>query len=399
MLYLYSPLPPAKSGPADYLATLLENVEREAGAGIKDSLTLLYEASVAPRPDKLHDMGWNIRDYKGLLPRAKDVCVYFLASNPHHYFIYDALHRHQLGKSIAVVHDLAAGFYVREMSGFAKSSVGKDGLLRAFKFDFGHRAAAVLANYDVIHPTARFFIMAHGLTVEGTERIYVHSHYAKTRLVFESAIDVPFEKVRVAKFPRRPMDPQSMEGSENFGKFRVSMLGFYHESKRYPSVLTAWREFARKLPGTDSMPIELIVGGELADDVRRSLESLFENEPGSDSVQFVGYVSEEDLDDYILTSSLVVNLRFPSWGETSAMVHRVVELGRPIAVSAFAGYHEETAVKRISVDPIDEVDELIDLFEEAYAQWRNGGRLVNVDPPEFGPKLDLEREIIALAAG
>lgn len=399
MLYFYSPLPPAKSGPADYMATLLENLEREAGAGVKDSVTLLYDKSGAARPDRLHDRGWNIRDYATVSPAADDTCVYFLASNQHHYFIYNALHRRRKAKSIAVIHDLAAGFFVREMSGFARSSVGKKALLKAFTFDFGHRAAAVLENYEVVHPTVIFFIMAHGMTVEGAERIYVHSHYAKTRLVFESAVDIPLEKVRVAKFPRRAMEPRTPAGDRKLDRFRVAMLGFYHESKRYPSVLTAWRDFARKRSATESKSIELIVGGEVPEDVRRSLESLIHDEPGSDSVRFVGYVSEADLDEYILTSSIVVNLRFPSWGETSAMVHRVVELGSPIAVSAFAGYHEETAVKRISVDPIDEVDELIDLFEEAFAQWQNGNRLENIDPPEFGPKLDLEREMIALAAG
>src|SRR5581483_3309127 len=78
----FSPLPPAKSGIADYSAALLEHLKGSSGSG------LVVEAFEAESPS--------------FDPSRYDICLYQLGNNPYHRFVYEAALRHP---GVVVMHE------------------------------------------------------------------------------------------------------------------------------------------------------------------------------------------------------------------------------------------------------------------------------------------------------
>src|SRR5712692_9770924 len=78
----FSPLPPAKSGIADYSAAVLEHLDKsievETFASKTDGLPAAFDAS------------------------RYDVCVYQLGNNPYHGFVYEAAMEHP---GVVVMHE------------------------------------------------------------------------------------------------------------------------------------------------------------------------------------------------------------------------------------------------------------------------------------------------------
>jgi hypothetical protein len=74
--------------------------------------------------------------------------------------------------------------------------------------------------------------------------------------------------------------------------------------------------------------VELLVVGEAA--------------PNIDASKFrtTGYVSDEEFDAYFARVDRIVNLRYPTAGETSGTLIRAFEAGKPVAVSDYAQFSE-----------------------------------------------------------
>ena len=53
-----------------------------------------------------------------------------------------------------------------------------------------------------------------------------------------------------------------------------------------------------------------------------------------------GYVDDAEFDDYYAAADRLVNLRYPSAGETSGTLIRAFEAGKPVAVSDYAQFAE-----------------------------------------------------------
>ncbi len=86
------------------------------------------------------------------------------------------------------------------------------------------------------------------------------------------------------------------------------------EPRRLPVILRAFQSLRRKIPHAEM----LIVGDGHAEG------------PG---VRCVGHVSDELFDQYGAACDVVVNLRWPSAGETSGVSIRMMGLGRPVIMT------------------------------------------------------------------
>src|SRR5262245_34100304 len=93
-LLIYSPVPPIKSGTADYLDTLVRQLPalvRQAFAPV-----LVCEMRHLPSEVQAHN-GIPIVDFRTTVARPEDVCLYFLANNEFHRYAFHALERHRVG--------------------------------------------------------------------------------------------------------------------------------------------------------------------------------------------------------------------------------------------------------------------------------------------------------------
>jgi hypothetical protein len=70
-----------------------------------------------------------------------------------------------------------------------------------------------------------------------------------------------------------------------------------------------------------------------------------------DAVQITGFVSRRVFEDYVAAADICLNLRYPSGGETSASLLRLLGAGRPTLVSATGAFAELPAGVAAQVDP------------------------------------------------
>jgi glycosyltransferase involved in cell wall biosynthesis len=107
--------------------------------------------------------------------------------------------------------------------------------------------------------------------------------------------------------------------------FLFGVFGHLRESKRLATVLRAFQS-ARK-----SADIALLVAGEFAStDLARSLGPMLHSE----GILRVGYVPEVDFWRHAAAVDACISLRYPTAGETSGIAIRLMGLGKPVILTA-----------------------------------------------------------------
>ncbi|MGD0301628.1 MAG: glycosyltransferase [Bryobacteraceae bacterium] len=131
------------------------------------------------------------------------------------------------------------------------------------------------------------------------------------------------------------------------GTFLFGVFGHLRESKRLAVVLRAFR---RARAAAD---IALLVAGDFASrDLERSMEPLL----GAQGIFRVGYVPERDFWLHAAAVDACINLRYPTAGETSGISIRLMGIGKPVLMSASqesSSFPEATCL-RVDAGPAEE---------------------------------------------
>ena len=310
----YSPLPPDRSGIADYSAHLLPALEQRV------------EIKVAKRRRRP--------------PRGCDVALYHVGNNPDaHGWIVDAFRKRP---GIVVLHDVVLHHLVAGMT------VGRgqpDGYLDAMQRDSGvvGRLLAHGVVDGLLQPLWQDRAADFPLTmwvVEPATGIIVHSHFAE-QWVSELGFTGPVWRIPMPAWEVPPAAVESRHPDVVIGCF-----GHMNTAKRIPQLLDAFGRLRLRRPET-----QLVLGGSQSPGF--DLTALLEARSLGDAVVHHDYLAEERLWQLIADSDVLVNLRSPTMGETSAMVVRALSLGKPLVVSDVGWFSElpdEVAVKV----PVDE---------------------------------------------
>ncbi|HVT04770.1 MAG TPA: glycosyltransferase, partial [Thermoanaerobaculia bacterium] len=159
-----------------------------------------------------------------------------------------------------------------------------------------------------------------------------HNDFAK-RLLVDSGVTTP---ITVIGHPHIPATESSSIDRDALG-YKLSdrvivCLGFITEAKQPAVVLEAFARAARQ-----DASLQLLFVGEPATTV--DIDSLIASSGGDRSrVRVVGYVPDADFDAYTELADAVVNLRYPTAGESSGPLVRVLAAGKPVAVSDYAQF-------------------------------------------------------------
>jgi hypothetical protein len=282
------------------------------------------------------------------------------------------------GRLLGVIHDLGAGYMLRNMSAHLGSPY-TGSLDKVFQHDFGPRSTSLHWGYDHIHEVSRHFISAQGLTLERCDSLIVHSYYAKAKLLLDTGWSTSAQRIRVCLHPIPRTEPElnGYTGASQAArgkKYRVASLGYYLRMKRFPSIVSAWSEFLTRHRLEDFS--ELLLGGDVPKRDRRKLLRLCD-ERFKHTIRFTGFLEEDELHRTLESLDLLMALRFPSNGETSGIVAHALAYETPMAISDFAAFREEPAAFRISVSPESEIRELTSALEEGFDAWQKGTRLTN----------------------
>jgi glycosyltransferase involved in cell wall biosynthesis len=319
---LYSPLPPTRTGVAHYASMLLPELRRQIEV-------IAVSDNRQPTTDNR---------------------IYFLGNNPHHAWIYEEAIR---TPGVVVLHDLVLHHLIVEMT-LARGDV--DGYVAALEANHGEVGAAWARGRAAgLHSEMGNFLMPASVDVANRSRaVIVHNRYAADRLR-SFGVSTPIHIVP------HPFEPQpSARGRRDEVRTRhgfaaddrvIGLFGFLTSAKRAEVVLAAFAK-AR----TREKRLRLLIVGEPAPNV--DVDAL-----RGDGIIFTGYVADEEFAAYFAAVDRLVNLRYPSAGETSGTLIRAFEAGKPVAVSDYAQFAEfpDDCVVKIPFGN-DEVTALSDFF-------------------------------------
>jgi glycosyltransferase involved in cell wall biosynthesis len=309
----YSPLPPSRSGIADY-STLLLPALRER-----------VEVVVAER---------------GKRAPSADVALYHVGNDPDaHGWIVDAL-KERPGVVVLheyVLHHLMAGITIGRGDG--------RGYLDAMERDLGVAGRllglGVLDNLlPLLWETQPERFPLSGVVLDHARGLIVHSTY-----VGERARDAGYAgRMWRVPHPAWPMGDVAAAGDVS-GAPLIGCFGFLNMNKRIPELLQAFAAFRRERPGA-----RLLLVGAAGErfDVQRRLERL----GLTDGVERMDYVPEERMWSLMAACDVLVNLRYPTMGETSGSVIRALSLGKALVVSDVGWFSElpDDVVLKVPVD-------------------------------------------------
>jgi glycosyltransferase involved in cell wall biosynthesis len=299
----FSPMPPERSGIADYSALLLPTLQERC------------DVVVARRGKKRP-------------PKGVDLCVYHIGNNPDaHGWIVEALRR---TPGLVVLHDfvlhhLVAGLTIgrRDGHGYLDAMEREGGVVGRL---LGH---AVLDKRipPLWENRPEHFHLA-GEVLSHATGLIVHSRHVHDRSR-AAGFGGPVWIVPHPAFPVPAGPVASVGGDPLFGTF-----GNVNTSKRVPQLLEA---FARLRVRRTRAGLLLVGATSPGFDLDRRLQRL-----GLDGAGLVreGYVGEGRLWALMKACDVHVSMRSPTMGETSGTAIRALSLGKPLVVSDVGWFAE-----------------------------------------------------------
>lgn len=300
----FSPLPPARSGIADYSEALLE------------SLRPLAELEVFSRAHQAFDAA------------RFDIALYHVGNNAHHGFAYETALRHP---GVVVMHESNLHHLIADLTikrGDWDAYVREceyEGGAKAREFAGRVRKLEVGPDYEGVPMTRRLLESARG--------VVVHSRFMRDE-VRKAGFTGP-----VAVIPHGAWIP---EADRNLYRHKlgldeitplVGIFGFLKPYKRIAESLRAFRRLVRLTPDA-----KMILVGEPHPEL--PLESMIRSMGLSANVRVLGFQPIADFAGYLGACDIVLNLRYPTVGESSGTLLRSLGLGKAVMVSEIGSFQE-----------------------------------------------------------
>ena len=289
----FSPLPPARTGVADYAAVLLPALRRRG-----DLRTA---------------------------PARCDVALYHLGNNNLHAEIY----RRALAQpGIVVLHDAVLHHFL----------LGQ--------LDIGHYCDEFVYNYGAWHRDLaeelwrsragaasdwRYFQFPMLKRITTRSRAVIVHNPAAAQAVKAQAPEAPVIEIPHVLFPlREPVtEAEALRYRVSLGlpagAFVFGLFGFLRESKRLGNVLKTFRRLHRERPQTAL----LVAGAFVSTDLERAVKPLLAG-PG---IVYRPYLSARELRRAFAAVDACINLRWPTAGETSGIAIRMMGIGKPVLMT------------------------------------------------------------------
>jgi glycosyltransferase involved in cell wall biosynthesis/SAM-dependent methyltransferase len=313
-------MPPSKSGIADYSTALVER------------LSAFAEVQVFSEAPPHYD------------PQNFDIALYQMGNNPYHTFVYEMALKHP---GVVVMHEsnlhhLMADLTIRRGDWDAyMQEVEYNGGAPALEFAQRVRALEVGPDYEGVAMTRRL--------LERSKAVIVHSRFME-REVRAAGFAGPIGCIpHGAWIP----DVHGMSYRHRLGLDErtplIGLFGFLKPYKRIAESLRAFRRLVRLEPLA-----KMILVGEAHPDF--PVQSLIKTLGLSSHVRVLGFTPIEDFVGYIAASDIVLNLRYPTVGESSGSLLRALGLGKAVLVSdvgSFAEIPDEICLK-VPVDATEE---------------------------------------------
>lgn len=330
-----SPLPPTRSGVADYAAELLPEL-----AGLA-RIRVLAPDGWQPPPDWPPEVEPVPLDEP---TGAGEIVLLHLGNNPYHLPFVDRLVA-DVG-SVVVLHDAVLHHLLVEAT-VARGETEQYGIELAASHGELGRAIAAARGVGVVGQLDPFLFPARRSLLARASAIVVHSDWA-AGVVATDLPDVPVGRVALSVADPGPVDRIAVRRQLGLDPDEVVVmhLGFLTPEKGLAEVIVGIGAAV-----SAGISVRLVLVGEGA--VEGAIRAAIEGSALEDRVQSTGWVTPELFPSIPAAADLGVALRTPSAGETSAAVLRFLACGVPVAVSGVRQYLEwpEAAAPRVTPGP------------------------------------------------
>ena len=305
-------MPPARSGIADYSEALAASLRHLGNLEIFSSAGQPFD------------------------PAHFDIAVYQVGNNGHHGFVYETALRYP---GVVVMHEsnlhhLIADLTIRRDNWDAYvSECAYNGGEAARAYAERVRKLEVGPDYEGLPMTRRVLESARG--------VIVHSHF------MEAEIRAAGFTGPIAVIPHGAWIP---EGDRNAWRYQlgldevtplIGIFGYLKPYKRIAESLRAFRRLVRLVPNA-----RLILVGEPHPEF--PIQQMIRSMGLSAHVRILGFAPIADFVGYLAACDIVLNLRYPTVGESSGTLLRSLGLGKAAMVSeigSFAEFPEDVCLK------------------------------------------------------
>ncbi len=297
-------MPPSKSGIADYSEALVEELSKLADIEIFDSAPKKFD------------------------PARFDAILYHIGNNPHHDFVYETALRnpgcvvmheanlHHLVAHLTIVRDDWDG-YLAECE--------FDGGARALEFAHRVRRLEVGPDYEGVPMTRRL--------LAASKSVIVHSDFV-ARLTREQGFTGP-----IATIPHGVWLPQVDRNAirHELGLDESTpLIGAFGHIKPYKRIGESLRAF-RRLIKLEPRARMILVGEPHPE---FPVDQLIRTLGLREHVRLIGFAGIDKFVGYMGACDIILNLRFPTVGETSGSLQRALGLGKAVIVSDVGSFSE-----------------------------------------------------------
>ena len=308
----FSPLPPARSGIADYSEALIE------------SLRPLVDLEIFSSPDQPFD------------PARFDIALYHVGNNGFHAFVYETALRHP---GVVVMHESNLHHLMADLSikrGDWDAYVREceyNGGPEAREFAERVRKLEVGPDYEGVAMTRRLLESARG--------VIVHSRFMEAEMRTAGFAGPTAVIPHGAWIPHADRNGYRHKLGLDEATPLVGIFGFLKPYKRIAESLRAFRRLVRLVPNA-----KMILVGEPHPEF--PVEPMIRSMGLSANVRVLGFTPIEDFVGYLGACDIVLNLRYPTVGESSGTLLRSLGLGKAVMVSeigSFAEFPDDVCLK------------------------------------------------------
>lgn len=349
----FTPLPPVQSGISQYSAELLPLLGEALTIdvyvdGYRPTVELGSAASLLPAG----------RFERNHAARPYDLIVYQMGNSPAHAYMWPLALRHP---GLLVLHDYVL-HHLNVWMAVNRGGVKQYQAEMLARYGEPGRAAALRTLRGQM-PASVFDYPLCEAVVERSRLVAVHNAYA-ARLVAERCgcaveripMGVPLYHLPAAKEARARLGLPAEEPV-------LASLGELSPHKRLDTVLRAFVRLRERHPGA-----LIVLAGRESPGLNLARQARMLGLEGA--VVNLGYIEEASVPDLLAAADVVVNLRYPTAGETSASLLRLLAAAKAVVVTRAGSMQEvpPAACVHIPADAIEEellAEVLLRLVEEA----------------------------------
>ncbi len=363
-LALFTPLPPEKTGIAEYTEALLPYIAQAF------RITVVTSGSYLPARRTRHlckSLQVQCKTYEQFQSEqfSYDLVAYQLGNSQAHDYMFDALHRypglvllHDLVLYHGILYDCLHRQSADEFADEMHYAYGREGRISAQSVLRGGKDSSDA--YPLIERV-----------LDDALAVVVFNSYMEERVSQLSpevmCTWIPLHTSCPPGFPRR-FDPQSFRASLGLANVPVvATLGLFNPHNRLQTALLAFKRLLDDCPEA----VYLMVG-EPPD--RQQLSELVASLGLEARVRFTGWVSSQDFERYVRIPDVAIQLRYPHAGSTCYNPIRLAAWGVPTIISRIEPMRDIPGDVMVAIDPTAK-----DEIEQVYTALRS----LLLDKPEW----------------